>query len=78
MLACRDIAELLDGYSQANPADLTKLSERSDWSALAKWEQSRRAARLLEIFDDQSLAAIACGDIDLQTLCQEAAAKGSK
>lgn len=67
-------------YAKANPADMAKLGECSDWPALAKWEQTRRAARLLELFDDQTVAAIASGEIDLQTLCQEAAAgqKGAR
>lgn len=80
MQTVRDIAEVLGGYAKANPADMAKLGECSDWPALAKWEQTRRAARLLELFDDQTVAAIASGEIDLQTLCQEAAAgqKGAR
>ena len=74
MQTVRDIAEVLGGYAKANPADFTKLSEYSDWQALAKWDQTRRAARLLELFDDQTVAAIASGEINLQSLCQEAAA----
>lgn len=75
-----EIAEVLGGYAKANLADLIALSERGDWQALAKWEQTRRAARLLELFDDQTVAAIASGEIDLQALCQEAAAgqKGAR
>lgn len=74
------IVEILGGYARANPADMAKLGECSDWPALAKWEQTRRAARLLELFDDQTVAAIASGEIDLQTMCQEAAAgqKGAR
>lgn len=50
-------------YAKANPADMAKLGECSDWPALAKWEQTRRAARLLELFDDQTVAAIASGEM---------------
>lgn len=80
MQTAQAIAEVLGGYAKANPVDMAKLSECSDWQALAKWELTRRAARLLELFDDQSLAAIASGDIDLQALCRQAAAgqKGGK
>lgn len=76
----QEVSEVLGGYAKANPADLAKLRECSDWPALAKWEQTRRAARLLELFDDQIVAAIASGEIDLQALCQEAAAgqKGAR
>lgn len=67
-------AQLLAGFAKANPAELAGLSERDDWQALAKWEATRRATRLLELFDDQTLAAIASGEIDLPTLFREAAA----
>jgi hypothetical protein len=80
MQSAKDILELLGGYAKANPADMAKLGECSDWQALAKWEVTRRAARLLDLFDDQTLAAIASGEIDLQDLCQQAAAgqKGAR
>lgn len=80
MQTVRDIAEVLGGYARANPAGMAKLGECSDWPALAKSEQTRRAARLLELFDDQTVAAIASGEIDLQALCHEAAAgqKGAR
>ena len=74
MQTASDISEVLCGFAKANPADLAKLSERSDWQALAKWEATRRAAKLLELFDDQTVAAIASGDLDLQALCQQAVA----
>jgi len=75
MQTASDISDALGGFAKANPADLAKLSERSDWQALAKWEATRRAAKLLELFDDQTVAAIACGEIDLNAMCKEAAAR---
>jgi hypothetical protein len=80
MQTTSDISELLGGYAKSNPDELSKLSERGDWQALARWEATRRAAKLLELFDDQTLAAIASGEIDLQALCQQAAAgqKGAR
>lgn len=74
MQTASDISQVLGGFAKANPGDLAMLSERSDWQALAKWEATRRAAKLLELFDDQTLAAIASGEIDMATLCKEAAA----
>ena len=55
----RNIEDVLSGYAKANPADIAKRGECSDWPALAKWEQTRRAARLLELFDDQTVVAMA-------------------
>lgn len=74
MQTASDISEVLGGFAKANTGDLAKLSERSDWQALAKWEATRRAAKLLELFDDQTLAAIASGEIDMAALCKEAVA----
>ena len=53
MQTASDISDVLGGFAKSNPADLAKLSERSDWQALAKWEATRRAAKLLELFDDK-------------------------
>jgi len=75
MQTASDISEVLGGFAKTNPADLAKLSERSDWQALAKWEATRRAAKLLGLFDDQTVAAIASGEIDMHALCKEAAAR---
>ena len=75
MQTASDISDVLGGFAKANPADLAKLSERTDWQALAKWEATRRAAKLLELFDDQTVAAIARGELDLNAMCEEAAAR---
>lgn len=72
MQTTSDVSELLGGYAKSNLDELSKLTERSDWQALAKWETTRRAAKLLELFDDQTVAAIASGEIDMNDLCKEA------
>jgi hypothetical protein len=72
MQTTSDVSELLGGYAKSNLDDLSKLTEGSDWQALAKWETTRRAAKLLELFDDQTVAAIASGEIDMNDLCKEA------
>jgi hypothetical protein len=72
MQTTSDVSELLGGYAKSNLDELSKLTERSDWQALTKWETTRRAAKLLELFDDQTVAAIASGEIDMNDLCKEA------
>jgi len=72
MQTTSDISELLGGYAKSNHDELSKLSERGDWQALATWGATRRAAKLLELFDDQTVAAIASGEIDMTDLCKEA------
>lgn len=69
----KEVSEVLGGYAKADPRSLLKMAESNDWRALAVWEATRRAARLLELFDDQTLEAIASGAIDMQALCREAA-----
>ena len=66
-------SEVLGGYGKADPESLLRMAESNDWRALAVWEATRRAARLLELFDDQTLKSIAAGEIDMQALCREAA-----
>lgn len=76
MSASRNIAEILAGYvNKADAADLAKLVARTDWAELAKWEEARRAARLLAMFDDDDLARIASGQINLPSLLEEADAE---
>ena len=70
----QEIEEVLAGYAKANPTDLARLGEYNNWKELARWEETRRAAHLLKLFDDQALASIASGEIDLQALCLQAAA----
>jgi|LNFM01.1.fsa_nt_gb hypothetical protein len=69
----KEVSEVLGGYAKANPESLLRMAESNDWRALAVWEATRRAARLLELFDDQTLKSIAAGEIDMQALCREAA-----
>lgn len=67
------VANLLSGYARKNFEELARLGQRSDWAALAQWEQTRRAASFLEMFDDRALARIAGGEIDVQALCRSSA-----
>lgn len=70
----KEVSEVLGGYAKADLRGLLSLAESNDWRALAAWEATRRAARMLELFDDQTLKAIASGEIDMQALCRQAAA----
>lgn len=72
MNAGNDIKDLLSGFARANPEAMEELTTRTDWAALAKWEQQRRAAKLLALFDDATLSAIAAGQLDLTAACLDA------
>lgn len=74
MQTAEHIVDVLGGYMRASPDGFAKLSEITDWETLARWEEARRAAQLLAVFDDQTVAAIAAGAIDLQALCRKVAA----
>lgn len=68
-----DLANMLTGYSRTNLEAVAKLAQRTDWRALARWEQNRRAASFLELVNDATLADIAAGEIDVQSLCRASA-----
>ena len=64
-----DVTAYLQGYAATNPEDFERACGRSDWPALAQRELDRRAARILELLDHETLAAIASGALDLQSIC---------
>ena len=72
MNASNDVKDLLSGFARANPEAMEDLTTRTDWAALAQWEQQRRAAKLLALFDDATLSAIAAGRLDMASACLDA------
>ena len=66
----------LTGYGRGRPAELQRLASVSDWQARARAELDRRANAMIETLDNDVLAAIAAGDVDVARLAEQAAAGG--
>jgi hypothetical protein len=70
--AARDI---LKGFAHRNEAALEQLASFTDWRRVAGQELERRATAIVQALDDDTLKAIAAGDIDFQKLCRDVLAE---
>jgi len=63
--------DYLRGMRRARPAHLAELAAYDNWQQLAQREIERRAAHVLELLDDATLAAIASGGVRPATAIRE-------
>lgn len=68
------LADILRGYAHADPASLAALQQLDNWPDIARREIERRATRIIEALDDETLRAIAEGTVDFNAACRDAAA----
>lgn len=64
------LADYLTGYIHNSPENLKRVLHYPDWQRMARLELDRRAARLLELFSEEELRAIAEGDVSLPDLAR--------
>lgn len=62
------LAHYLAGYVRNRPENLEQVLHYPDWQRMARLELDRRATRLLELFSEDELRAIAQGDVSLPDL----------
>lgn len=68
------LKDVLRGFGRSDQAALQRLSMFDDWQRVAAAELERRATQLVEALDEETLRAIAAGDIDFQAVCRDVAA----
>ncbi len=68
------VKDILRGFGRGNEAALVALQNVDDWQRIARAELERRATAIVQALDDDTLRAIAAGEIDLPALCREVAA----
>lgn len=69
--------DILKGFAHRNEAALGQLASFPDWQRVASQELERRATAIVQSFDDDTLKAIATGEIDFQRLCRQVLAEVS-
>lgn len=67
------LREVLRGFGRSDQAALQRLSLFDDWQRVAAAELERRATQIVEALDEETLRAIAAGDIDFQAVCRDVA-----
>lgn len=67
--------QYLTGYGRNRPTELQRLANVPDWKARAQAELDRRANALIEKLDNDVLAAISAGDVDVAQLASEVSAR---
>ncbi|PQA82727.1 hypothetical protein C5F52_14200 [Limnohabitans sp. TS-CS-82] len=65
------LTDYLTGYGRADQGKLMAVASYSDWQRMAQHELDRRAARLLELFGEDELQAIASGQVSLPKLASQ-------
>ena len=68
------VMALLRGFGRGNEAVLDQLADVPDWPRLARAELERRATRIVQTLDEDTLSAVADGTIDFSDLCRRVAA----
>lgn len=61
------INDYMQGFARRNPDGLNHLASYPRWQQVAEQEMERRATRFLASLDDNDLAAIASGEVDINT-----------
>ena len=64
------LTDYLAGYVRNSPESLAQVLHYPDWQRMAGLELDRRATRLLELFSEEELRAIAQGDVSLPDLAR--------
>ena len=67
------LTEVLRGYVRTDNAALASLLDVSDWQRIARQELERRATRVVQSLDHETLEAIATGAVDVGTVCRQVA-----
>jgi hypothetical protein len=65
------LKDVLRGYGRQSREDLQRLRLFDGWQRVAAQELERRATQIVQVLDEDSLRAIAAGDIDFQAVCSE-------
>jgi hypothetical protein len=72
------LKDLLRGFARSsNHAALERMSLYDDWARIAAAELERRATHIVEMLDEDTLRAMAAGEIDFQSACREIARENS-
>lgn len=66
-----EIRDMLRGYGRQSQAALNALIEIADWPQAASAELRRRSTRVIGVFDEEALRAIAAGEIDFPEVCRD-------
>lgn len=69
------LKDFMRGFGRSNQEALQSLSLFDDWQRVAKDELERRATQVVEALDEDTLRAIAAGEIDFKAVCREVAAE---
>lgn len=67
------LIDFLLGFGRRNEAALEHLADFPDWQRIAQAELDRRATSIVQALDEQTLRAIAAGELDFNQLCREVA-----
>ena len=69
------LKDFMRGFGRNNQAALQSLGLLDDWQRIAKDELERRATQVVEGLDEDTLRAIAAGEIDFKAVCRDVAAE---
>lgn len=64
------INDYIAGFARRNSDGLNHLASYPRWQQVAEQEQERRATRFVASLTDEDLAAIACGEADINALAK--------
>ena len=67
----QNLTNYLAGFVKNSPDNIELVLQYQDWQRMARLELDRRATRLLELFSDADLRAIAEGDVSLPDLVRK-------
>lgn len=69
------LKDFLRGFGRNDRAALQRLGLFDDWQRVAKAELERRATQVVEALDEDTLRAIAAGEIDFKAVCRDVVAE---
>lgn len=67
----QNLTNYLAGFVKNSPDNMELVLQYPDWQRMARLELDRRATRLLELFSDAELRAIAEGGVSLPDLARK-------
>ena len=67
----QNLTNYLAGFVKNSPDNMELVLQYPDWQRMARLALDRRATRLLELFSDAELRAIAEGDVSLPDLVRK-------
>lgn len=71
--ASESLLDVLKGYGRSDTEALIGLQQFPEWQRVARAELERRATRIVQALDDETLRAIAAGRLDFNEACRAAA-----